>query len=126
MTTRRVIFPEPETWTRNNNPQENNMTDQNNDYDELDQEQIDFNRETSSVALELLEIARRCHNEGGIDMGEAWEGLTSQNPTVVLGACGRVIEATIGLSADGISRQAFNARLGVVRSTFVDLLGMEQ
>jgi hypothetical protein len=94
---------------------------ENPDYDE----QADFNRETASVALELLEIARRIHNEDGIDMGEAWEGLTSRNPTVVLGACGRVIEATIGLSSDGISRQAFNARLAVIRSTFVDLLGRE-
>jgi hypothetical protein len=89
-------------------------------------EQQDFNRETASVALELLEMARRSHNEGGLDMGEAWEHLSSNNPTVVLGACGRVIEAAISLSADGTSPQAFNARLGVIRSVFVDMLGRDQ
>ena len=83
-------------------------------------EQREFNAASASAALELLELTRRMHSGGGLDIAEAWQGLSSDNATVVLSASLRLAEASIALGAIGPG--AFEYRVHVLRETFKTLL----
>lgn len=91
----------------------------------IDSEQREFDAASASVALELLELTRRMHCSGGLDIGEAWEGLSSDNATVVLCAMLRVLEASLALGA-GRQPGAFDHRCHVLRETFKDMLERAQ
>jgi hypothetical protein len=87
---------------------------------ETNDEQREFDALSASVGLELLELTRRMHRSGGLDIGEAWEGLSTNNATVVLCAMIRVLEASIALGAIGPG--VFEHRAHVIRETFKTLL----
>ena len=91
--------------------------------DVYDDEQRAFNAASASVALELLELLELCrliHHCHGLDIDQAWEGLSSDNATVVLCAMLRVLEASICLGAIGPG--VFEHRVHVIRETFKTLL----
>jgi hypothetical protein len=88
-----------------------------------DNDEETFNRDIASTALELLELARQAHHNNGLHMDDAWADFSTDNPHTVLGACVYAIDACIGLSAGATGPAAFDARLGVVRATIMDVLG---
>lgn len=93
------------------------------DNDTPTDDQKELLRETASAALELLELVRRQHHENGIDLGEAFEGLTTDNSVVILNAFLSVIDIAIRLGANGLTEQAYYGRLGVIREAVKEFFG---
>lgn len=91
--------------------------------DENRNEQDDFNRQTASVALELIELVRRQHEQGGLDIDEAFDGISTRDSEVVLAACLGVVDVAIRVGAQGTDDQAYYGRLGVIREAVKDILG---